>query len=226
MTDTELDELSKSVESLRRAIRKNNPFLRSVASSKLYAALCFPFGIIVIGFCVIAHDASIRYGSFDAAPAFLRTTAWILLAVFLIAGAWVKVIFTNRAAKCIDSKSGFMSVVKAMFGGKVSGLVIASLISIAGTVAFAVAVGKPWYIVPVGSILLSFAYLGLDLVIDLAEYRISGWYSLVAGFVSLFFIETAPFPWTAAVYGGMLLVFGIAGLVRPGVAKPKERAKQ
>lgn len=220
MTDAELEELSKNVDSIRKAIRKNNPLLRSVASSRLYAALGFPSGIVFAGFCVIAHDASLRYGSFAAAPAFLKTAFWILLAILLVIGGWVKIVMTRKVARSIDAKSGFMIVVKAMFGGKTSGLIVSSFISIAGTAAFAVSIGKPWYIVPTCSILLSFAAFRLDLLIDLPEYRAMGWYSLVAGFASLFLIETAPFLWTAAVYGGMLVVFGIAGMVRPGPGRP------
>ncbi len=224
MTTNELEELTKSVESLRRAIRINNPVLRGVASSRLYAALSFPFGIVLIGFCVVAHEASIRYGSFAAVPSALKIAALSMALVLFASGAWVKLYFTNRMVKSLDSRSGILSMARILFGGKAAELVIATFMSMAGAVVFAISVGKAWYIVPVGSILISFTAFGLDLLIDLAEYRAMAWYSLVSGFIALFRIETAPFLWTAAVLGGMLVCFGITGLLRPKMSAPTARA--
>jgi hypothetical protein len=225
MTTTELDELSKSVESLRRAIRKNNPILRGLAASGLYAALSLPFGIIVAGFCVIAHEAYRRYGSSAAVPSALRIAALAFMLAFLAAGAWLKLYFTAKIAKTLDSKSGMLSVARIMFGGKAAELVLATFASMSGIVAFAISVGKAWYIVPAGSILLSFAAFGLDLLVDLPEYRAMAWYALAIGIIALFRIETAPFLWTAAVFGGMLIVFGIAGFLRPGERGQRNRRK-
>lgn len=214
MTDQELEEIASSIASIRKAVRTNNPLLRRVAASRVYAALGFPFGIIIIVLCMIASDATTRYGCIFQAPAGIRILSWTLLGTVLAAGGWVKIIFTTRVAKDYDKNTGFWSVVKALYGGKVSGLILASFIAIASGVAFTIWKGSPWYIVPATSILVSFAAFGLDFLVDLIEYRVMGWYALLSGCAALVSIEKDPFLTTAWVYGGLFLAFGVAGLLR------------
>jgi hypothetical protein len=59
------------------------------------------------------------------------------------------------------------------------------------------------------------------------EYFATGWYAFAASLTSIFFLERAPFLWTAAVWDGLSFVFGLVGLLgnsrRRGAGSPPGR---
>ncbi|MGB4573222.1 MAG: hypothetical protein WBH97_10455 [Rectinemataceae bacterium] len=224
--ESEKNELAEVVVGLRKALRRNNPILRQVAATRIYAALSLPYGLITVGLCLIANAVVKEYGSLSAAPRAVIALLWICPAVLLAAGAVVKVTLTTNAAKRIDGGAGFWTVLRLMFGGKAVLLILASVLSMATGVAFCFSIGHPWYIVSLLSVFASFAAFGLDVLVDLAEYRVLGVYSLAAGLSSFFFMEKAPWFWSASIIGGMFIVFGVAGLFRTGASRPEKERPQ
>jgi hypothetical protein len=76
-----------------------------------------------------------------------------------------------------------------------------------------VIIGHPWYIVPAIAVFYTFAANGVGLFVQRPEFFATGWYALVSGIACVFFLEEAPFVWTAVVAGGMCLVFGVVSLL-------------
>ena len=211
-----IEELERSLTELRSAVKASNPLLRAVASSHLFPALSLFLGAASVVYCLWA-----RAEAMDPAGKGPGLWSWIFLAVVIAAGVFGKVYFTSRLASQHGGR-GFYSLMTAIYGGKTASLVAGSAAAMIAGVAFLIHIGHPWYIVPLMAIYAGLASHAMDLLIDLAEYRVLGWFSLLAGIVSLFFVETDPFLWTAIVLAAVFIVFGAVGLVR-AVTKRKIR---
>ena len=211
-----IEELERSLSELRSAVRASNPLLRAVASSHLFPALSLFLGTACIVFCLWARAAAM-----DSAGDGPGTWSWIFLAVLIAAAGFGKIFLTSRLASRHGGR-GFYSLMTAIYGRTTAPLVAGSVASAIGSIVFLIHIGHPWYIVPIMAIAAGLASHAMNILIDLAEYRILGWFSLLTGIVSLFFIETDPFLWTAIVTAAVFVVFGAVGLVR-AFAKGKYR---
>ncbi|MDP2790569.1 MAG: hypothetical protein Q8O15_02300 [Rectinemataceae bacterium] len=205
---TSIEELERSLAELRSAVRASNSLLKAVASSYLYPTLSLVLGAASVLYCLWARAAAMdpsRQG-----PGFW---SWIFLAVVIAMGGFGKIFFTSRLASRHGGR-GFFSLMTVIYGGKSASLVAGSIAAMVSVIVFLIHIGHPWYIVPLMAIYAGLASHAMDLLIDLAEYRVLGWLSLLAGIVSLFFIEADPLLWTAIVTAAVFVVFGAVGIVR------------
>jgi hypothetical protein len=212
MNTEELEGLRRDIVDLRRAVRKANPFLRSVVAMRGYALLSIPFGLLTLAFCLASHFLVLSYGSFQAVPAAWKTAAWVAFAVFLVGSAIVKWVIIGRRAAQLEKGATFLTAVKAMYGSSWVNISLPVSLSLIAVVAFAILVGKPWYIVPIAAVSLALICTSIGQAVERKEYIVTGWYSLASGLCALFFIESAPFIWTAVVWAGIFLVYAAAGL--------------
>ena len=210
LSTVNLEEIAASLSELRSAVQRNNPLLRTVATSSLYPVLGLVYGLALSAYCLLAH-ASNRgdQGSLQVLSTF---TVPFLIVLFLTGGV-VKILVTKNIAEKYDSK-GLRLLIKAIYGGKSGVLIANAAIAILAGIIFLLRSGEPWYIVPASAVFISFAAHSLDILIDLLEYRVMGWSSLVSGILALFFIKSAPWLWTAAVFSSTFIIFGIVGIVR------------
>ena len=216
MNPTDLNTLLRDVEDLRRAVRRNSPFLREVISSRLLAVYALVFGCAVSGFCLASSLLVGRYSSFSAIPQGWKTGFWSALVLMGAAGAVMKPFLLGRRAAEVDRRATFLTVMKALYGGLVSNIYIPAFVCMAVASVFAVTLGHPWYVVPAVAVFYGFYANGAGLFIQRPEFFASGWYAIAAGLLSVFFVERAPFLWTMLTYGGMCLVFGVISLVWGG----------
>lgn len=213
MDKAEIERLLGDIENLRKAIRKNDPLLREVADSRLYALLTLPFGLFILVFFLGTHFLLGGGGSFAALPAAWRIAFWAFLACFFVAGGVAKVVIIGRRARALDAEAGFGSVVKAAYGGALLHVNVPALVAMAVVSAYAACSGHPWLILPATAVFFALVCNVLGALVGQKEYFLTGWYALVSGLASLFFVEEAPFLWVAVVYGGIFLVFGAGSLV-------------
>jgi hypothetical protein len=201
------------VEELKRAVRRNNPFLREVVSSRFFSAISIPLGLLVVVFCTGTQVFITRRGSFFAVPAEWKLAAWILLGLFLVVGGVLKWILLSRKARSIEEGANFFSVLRAVYGGSWLHLNLPAVICMLLVPVFAILAGHPWYIVPGVAIFLAFPCNNLGLMVQRPEYLATGWYAMIAGLASLFSMEAIPFVWSGIIWGGDFLIFGIIGLI-------------
>jgi hypothetical protein len=204
LEDLDLDSLARTLSDLRKSVRANNPVLKAVASSRLYPALALALGFLLGGYCL----AVAMLPSLSA-----EGSSWILIAALLVAGGTVKLLLTNRIAGRLANGS-FMVVLKAIYGGKAGSFFASAAVCIIVGIVFILRSGHPWFIAPMISIFISFAAHTLDLLIDLPEYRVLAWSSLVSGIAALFLIESAPWLWTGFIFIASFCLFGVVGLAR------------
>jgi hypothetical protein len=220
MTNDELENLSRDIMALRRAVRKANPFLRSVVEIRDYAVISLILGFLVIAFCLASHFLIAAYGSFWATPAWWKLSSWIALAVFFGLGAIAKWLIIGKRAAETEKGATFFTVIQAMYGGVWANMNLPILVCIATVAAFAIRIGHPWYLIPAFGVFMGLACNAIALSVEAREYFLMGWYSLAAGLLSLFFIEEAPFVWTAIVLGGIFFVYGFSGMALSRRALP------
>jgi hypothetical protein len=212
MTNEELDNLRQDIESLRKAVRKANPFLRAIVALRAYAMLSIPLGVLTLVFCLGSHFLVLSYGSFQAIPGSWKTPFWIVLGIFIVGSFALKWIVVARRAAQIEKGANFMTALKAMYGSSWANVNLPATISILVAAGFAVYVGRSWYIVIILAVFLGIVCNSVGLAVERKEYLVTGWYSLLSGLVALFFIESAPFLWTAVVWAGIFFVYAASGL--------------
>jgi hypothetical protein len=212
-----IEELELTLSELRSAVKASNPLLKAVASSSLYSALSLVFGAVLVVALLVTRSALTNptFGGFGV-------WSWIFFIVVLAAGGVVKVIASAKLAAKHGNR-GFYSLMASIFGGKASSLIASSAVAIAGGIVFLVSVHRAWYIVPISAIYTGIASHAMDLLIDLPEYRVLGWVSLLSGIVSLFFIQADPLLWTAIVAASVFIIFGAVGLSYAAARKAGRR---
>jgi hypothetical protein len=212
MNQSELETLLADVEELKRAVRRNNPFLRQVVAGRFFAVLSIPFGLFVVAFCTGTQILVTRLGSFSAVPAAWKITAGIFLALFFVIGSSLKWSFLARQARKVEEGANFWTVIRSIYGGTWLHLNVPAMLCAVLVPVLAILAGHPWYIAPGIAIFLAIPSNSMGLIVDRPEYLAAGWYALISGLVSLFFIEALPFVWAEVIWGGYLLVFGLVGL--------------
>jgi len=215
MTDNEIDELAKAIADLKRATKRNDPFLRSLFDDKGWLGLGLAGSIGITLFCLPAHFLTAAYGSFAAIPALLQALLWAVLGGVLVIGGVQKSRLLLRKARARDEDderrtegpAALTRVMKAVFGGWGFHMAVPLVIGGIGVAGFAFTAGHPWYGIPGLAILLCFWANFMGLVVEHREYLVMGWWCLLTGLAGLFFIEKAPFIWTFIIYGGVLWCF-------------------
>lgn len=208
----DLDALARDLAALRRAVKTNSPLLRGVAATPFFSWLSLPLGIFVLVFCLGTHFLVGRAGSWASLPEGWKLFLWIAIAAFLVVGGLLKVVFIRRSVARLDGRAGFWRVARLMYGAEVGSVYVASLVAMAGSAAFAATIGHPWYITASTAIFFAFASNALGGLVSRPEYLVAGWYALGTGILALFFLEGAPWLWTAVIWGGTLIAFALAGL--------------
>jgi hypothetical protein len=212
MDKSELESLLADVEELKRAVRRNNPFLREVVSSRLFSAMSLPLGLLLVAFCAGTQLLVARHGSFGALPTEWKIASGLFFGLYFAVAGVLKWIHLNRKARSVDEGANFLTILNAVYGGSWLHLNVPAIVCMLFSVGTAILSGHPWYAVTGAAIFIVFPFNSLGLMVQRAEYLAMGWYFLASGLTSLFFIETMPFAWSGIVWGGGFLVFGIVGL--------------
>jgi hypothetical protein len=214
MKASELDTLLRDVEELRRAVRRNSPFLREVVSSRLLAVYVLLFGLVVAAFCLTSHVLVGSFGSFAAIPRAWKVGFWGALILLGASAVVSKQLIIGRRAAQVDSGATWLTVIRAVYGNHMFNLYVPAFLCMAAASIFALILGHPWFVVPAIAVFGGFVSNGVGLFIQRSEYFATGWYAISSSLVSLFFLERAPLLWTAVVCGGMYILFGIVSLGR------------
>jgi len=212
MTSDELEILRQDIDALRRAVRKANPFLRSIMALRVYALMSVPLGALILAFCLISHFFVRSYGSFQDIPSAWKTALWIALVLIVVGSAVLKWIVVNRRAAAIEKGANFLTATKAIYGSSWANVNLPATICIFVLSAFAIYVGRAWYIVSINAIFLGLIGHSMGRAFERKELSVIGWYALASGLASLFFIESSPFIWAAIVWAGIFFAYGAAGL--------------
>ncbi len=226
MEKPELDKLLLDIKELKGSVHKANPFLRDTMALRAYAIMCIPLGIILLAVCLGAHFLVSAYGTFGAIPQAWKIACFTIFALLIVVGWVSKWIILDRRASQVRVGANFLSVIEAMYGGHWFSISAPLVLSMVVTSVFLARIGHPWLAVSFTALFLGPFCNTVAKLLDRNEYLYTGWYLILSGLVSLFFMESAPFIWLAVVWAGTFFVLGFAGLAatRP-VANGPVRAR-
>ncbi|MGO8694128.1 MAG: hypothetical protein ACLQMF_10710 [Rectinemataceae bacterium] len=213
MDQSEFESLLHDVEELKRAVKRNNPFLREVVSTRFYPMYGLIYGLLIILFCIAAQVLIAKYGSPAAVPSHWKTLAWFLFGGLVAAGAVLKWTLFSRRARSLAEGANYRTVLRAVYGSTWVHIILPAVICMLFVPVVTIVAGHPWLMVAGVAVSWAFACNALGLMVQRLEFLLTGWYALISGLASLFFIEAMPFLWSGIIWGGALVIYGLVGLV-------------
>ncbi len=213
MDSYEIETLRRDIDDLKRAVRRSNPFLHSILGFRSYAVLSIVFGLVILLYCLGLHILALGAGSPARIPDEWKLAAWVGMAAIIAFGMVAKFIIVNRKAREVEDGATILSATKAVYDSfwvQVNApvflfMIIASI--------FVVSINHAWFVESILAIGFSFLCVNFGSRADHKELLAIGWYLLLSGLGSLFFIESAPFLWSAVVWSGSFLSYGVFGLM-------------
>jgi len=210
MDDATLERLSHDIEDLKKAVKRNEPAIREIMTPPAWIWLSLGGGAAISLFALPAHVLTARYGSFPAIPPAWKAALWAMLAVFVVGGGLFKwLVIMKRSAEM--GSLGTWKLFKIVIATPSVHVSLPLFGCIAAAIVFSVATGHPWYAVPASAMLFGIESNLLATRTGVRSYYSLGYWGLAWGGASLAFIESAPFLWLFAIYGGMFFAFA-AGL--------------
>jgi len=210
MTEEELRNLAASVEELKRAVKKNNPQLRAFMSPEGWVPMSLIAGVGTALFCLPAQILTSAYGSFDKIPPAYSTALWCVLALVVVLSSVWKLVLFVRKGRDVSTGDPDRTALSAFVSSRSVHIVVPYFLVIATSAVFLSLIGHPWYIASVTAIATCFWSNYVSTQVDRPKYTVAGWWTLVTGLVSLFFVERAPFIWIFVIYGGLCFVFAVS----------------
>lgn len=226
MDDKTIEALARDIEDLKRAVRRNEPLLNEVFDLKGWFVYSLVAGFMISAFALPLHVLLSAYGSFARIPAPWRAGLWAVVAAFLVGLGAVKLAMVARGGGHGWSAARLWKVMRSFYGGASLHVNLPSIILLATTVPLAFAAGHPWYGLSGFAMVIGVWWNMVVLQTGVRAYLALGYWSFVSGFLSLFWIETAPFLWVFAICAGMMFAFAAAVRYvqarKPGDEKPRE----
>jgi len=212
ISNAQVEQLLKDIESIKSVINKNKPVLQQVLDFRHFRLLMLLFGISIIGFSLLAFFLSARFGSFSAIPPVLRYCIYIAMAgdaVFLQ-------IFKQRtylkAIREIDPRLTLGWWLKELFSHRIIHLYIPMGILIAVFCIYFSLQGIPYFIIPTLSVAMGLL-LNMGALIHIKHSLISGYWFLLTGILTMIFpMIPGPIALCITIGCGGLLVSGMGFL--------------
>jgi hypothetical protein len=221
MDQIDLEKLRSDIDDLQRAVRRSNPLLRSIMHFRSYALLAIPYGIAILAYCLGLHFLAASEGSPTTVPEAWKTAAWIGLAAITILGLFGKFVIVNKKIAELKEGANFLTATKALYEGNWTHIIAMVLVFMIAASIYAASIDRAWYIETILAIGFALVCGNYGAWLERREILVMGWYLLLAGLSSLFFIESAPFLWSAILWAGAFFAYGIWGLV---FIKPEKEA--
>jgi hypothetical protein len=209
MDEGKLERLERDIEELKRAVKRNDPLLREVLTTRGWALLGLGGGLGITLFALPAHLLTAAYGSFAAIPTAWRMAIWAALILVIAGGGLWKFLLITRRSGEIDRESTLGEVMDSFFGAASIHVTGGMLVALGAAIGFSAWIGSPWYSVPASGVILGVWMNAIGAQTRAKEYLAAGWWSLLSGCAGLFFVEAAPFLWVLVIYGGMFYVFAL-----------------
>ncbi len=212
MTESELDRISRDIEDLKKAVKRNDPLLREITAPPGWIFLSLLGGILTTMFALPAHILTGIYGSFGAIPPGLKALLFSILAVFAVGGGIAKMIMIYKKMNMfkMEGARGFQELLTSFFGGSLTHTTIPTLALLGVLITFAFIRGEPWMALPFTSLMMGLFLNRIGERSAVRAYYIAGYWSLVTGACSLFLASQAIFLWLFIVFGGLFFAFAAA----------------
>ncbi len=207
MTDSDFERISEDIEYIKKAVKRNDPLLRQMATPPGWISLSLIGGTATTLFALPAHILSKAYGSFAMIPAGFKAVLFSILAILVVVGGIAKMALLSRKLGTTSGMFGFGRIVSSFFGGRSSYTTIPPILVLAVLLVYAAVSGRAWLSLPLSSLLLGLMSNQIGERSGVWSYYLMGYWLLITGSLSLFLAEHAVFLWVFIAYGGVFFAF-------------------
>jgi hypothetical protein len=210
MTEREVEELANAIERLKRARTVGSAAEGGIGPGFGWLSLSLWAAAALTVFCLPAQILLAAYGGFRWIPPEYKALLWTGLALIVVGGGVLEVLrlILNGGHERPESPlAPLRGVIKVIFGGTCRHLAIPGLVAALTLAGFYCVIGHPWYAVSFTAVVLAFWLDYLGVILSRRDLIGMGWWCLVTGLASLFFVESAPLIWVFIIYGGLLYIF-------------------
>lgn len=212
MDKMELEGLMEDLRFVKGAVRKHDRLMREIALPRHLGPLSLYFGSAIAAASAALHGLTLSYGSYAAVPAPALWLLWGFVAFSFVAGGIMKMSVLTAASRAVRPGLTPMKLFFEFFSGPVKHFYLPALTAMAGTCAYAVAVGRPWYVLPTLAVGYGLMANTISTATGLREYLVLGYWLIGTGLASLASVERWPFVWLGLMWGLSLVAFGLAGI--------------
>jgi len=211
----QIARLMRDLDEIKAAVKRNNPLLRELVTSRFYWWLVTLFGFVIAAFALALHCLVARYGGYAAIPSSVKTPFWIAAAVAGIATYVFRVAGVIRTVRRIDPRLTIWSLFWDHNLGEFFHIMGPLILIAAGATVFLARIGQPFFIVGVWGLALGVIWNLLGFAVHLIELYVMGYWYIAAAALSFFIPGVSASVWTAVcVGGGSLAYVATTALVR------------
>jgi len=215
VTENNIDKVLEDISSIKTVINRNKPLLQQLLHPARLRLFFLLVGLNLIAICLVLFFLIQHYGYFAAIPYPGRGVIYIALAVDLILiQIFKRRVFLSSAQK-IDPKLTLMGILKEIFTFRIIHVYV-PIIVLVTLLGFYFAHHRiPYYIVPTISIGVGLLYNFIGSIIDLRQYLIFGYWTLVTGVLAILYTVVPALIVLAVSMGGGMLLMSISGFFSP-----------
>jgi hypothetical protein len=207
VTENNIDKLLEDISSIKTVINRNKPLLQRLLHPARLRLFFLIVGLNLIAICLVLFFLIQHYGYFGAIPKPGRFAIYAVLAVNLVLiQIFKRRVFLSSAQK-IDPKLTLMGILKEIFTFRIVHVYV-PIVVLMTLLGFYFAHHKiAYYIVPAISIGVGLLYNCIGSIIDIRQYLIFGYWTLVTGVLAILYpVVPALIVLAVSIGGGMLLM--------------------
>jgi hypothetical protein len=215
VTENNIDKLLEDISSIKTVINRNKPLLQRLLHPARLRLFFLLVGLNLVAICLVLFFLIQHYGYFAAIPKPGRFVIYAVLAVDLILiQIFKRRVFLSSAQK-IDPKLTLMGIFKEIFTFQIIHVYV-PIIVLVTILGFYFAHHRiPYYIIPTISIGVGLLYNCIGSIIDIRQYLIFGYWTLVTGVLAILFTAVPALIVLAVSIGGGMLLMSFSGFFSP-----------
>jgi len=209
----QIARLMRDLDEIKAAVKRNNPLLRELVTSRFYWWLIVLFGFVIAAFALGLAWLVGRYGTYGAIPASVRTAFWIVAAGAGVATYTFRVVGVVRTIRRIDPRLTIWSLFWDHNLGEFFHIMGPVFLMAVGATVFLARLGQPFFIVGAWGLALGVTWNLVGFAVHLVELYVMGYWYIAAGALSFFIPGVSAGVWTAVCVGGGSLAYVAAAAV-------------
>jgi hypothetical protein len=211
ITESNIDKLLEDISSIKTVINRNKPLLQRLLHPARLRLFFLLVGLNLIAICLVLFFLIQHYGFFAAIPKTGRIIIYAALAVDLVLiQIFKRKVFLSSARK-IDPKLTLMGILREIFTFRIIHVYVPIVVLVILLGFYFGHHRIPYYIIPTISIGVGLLYNCIGSIIDIRQYLIFGYWTLVTGVLAILFTVVPALIVLAVSIGGGMLLMSLSG---------------
>lgn len=183
------EEFENNLKILKDIIKQNSNLLRFISFSRPFKSLSLISSITIFIFSLTFYFLIEKFNDFNNIPFYTKTITFILLFIAIVILGYIKIKGIMQEAAKIDSSFNFFKLLKSFYNKHISIMYFAYFFTIIFLLFFLINNKLSIYIINMLSILFGLFILQFTYFTFSKEFIILGFWLLLTGLITLFFIN-------------------------------------